>query len=211
MLMQNFVHYWKIPLNPIKKELDSARKCWNPLDPKYKAFIDSESIPLRKRIDEIGKKTSDCQNTEYTEFSKFFPCTLAILETLAAEFDGEIWVIFFVKLPSGNIVHKHRDIEEYFAIRDRYHIVLESTGSDMFVWDEHSIFYPWDFFWLNNDVLHYSENNSDIDRVHLIFDFLPKHTKDESLYKKRLIYTKLKQLQILQGHFWSNICWNLNR
>lgn len=209
--MHNFTQYWTIPLGPILKELNQSRDKWTGFEAKYRAFLDTKKIWLRARIDEPWKRTSECHDTQWTKNAKHFPCTLAILESLAAEFDGELWVVFFVKIPSGNIVLPHIDVWSYHKIRDRYHIVIESTGSDLFVGDEHAVFHAWDFFSFDNKVIHHSENNTDIERIHLIFDFLPRHTEDKDKYKKRLIYTKIQQLKALKTHFWENITWNLDR
>jgi hypothetical protein len=85
-------------------------------------------------------------------------------------------------------VYPHIDFGLYFVIRDRYHLVLESEGSEMYWQDLTEIWHSGELHWYNNKKLHHSYNRSSTDRIHLIFDLLP----EKNVEYKHLINEVLK-------------------
>ncbi len=102
-----------------------------------------------------------------------FPLTLTFLRQFAKRKRGILSRAFFTTLLPGEQVHPHADEGEYYAIRDRYHIVLSSKGSEMLTGGVTSTFVTGDLFYFNNHLTHEAYNNSDEDRIHIIFDVLP--------------------------------------
>ena len=77
------------------------------------------------------------------------------------------------KLVMGATVYPHIDIGAYYVCRDRYHLVIQSSGSLMTI---NGIEYEWkegELWKFNNKAIHSAKNNKPLDRIHLIFDILP--------------------------------------
>ncbi len=72
-------------------------------------------------------------------------------------------------------VYLHEDWGLYYALRDRYHLVLASEGSVMISGAEEQEFKTGDVFFYPNKVKHGARNGGDSPRIHLIFDLLPKN------------------------------------
>ena len=81
-----------------------------------------------------------------------------------------------VRLPPGASVGTHRDHGAYYAIRDRYHLVIESEpgGSIVGAIDREVEMHPGDLWRLPNKELHWARNLSHHDRIHFIFDVMPR-------------------------------------
>jgi len=71
-------------------------------------------------------------------------------------------------------VYLHEDWGLYYALRDRYHLVLRSAGSLMISGSEQKIFHTGDVFLYPNKVMHGAKNIGEHERIHLIFDVLPR-------------------------------------
>ena len=80
-----------------------------------------------------------------------------------------------IRLPAGRSVATHRDTGAYYAIRDRYHLVIasEPEGSILGAGDEHASLRTGELWWLANKEPHWATNRSAADRIHLVFDVLP--------------------------------------
>jgi hypothetical protein len=60
-------------------------------------------------------------------------------------------------------------------MRNRYHLVLKSThGSWMKAADEVNRMGEGELWWFDNDQPHEAFNDGEEDRIHMIFDLLPK-------------------------------------
>src|SRR5579862_3734800 len=88
----------------------------------------TESIFLRQaaRRSSSGCITNDIQESEETRFAQDFPATMGVLHRLAADLDGQLGRALLVRLAAGTEVAPHIDEGAYYAIRDRYHYVLQS-------------------------------------------------------------------------------------
>jgi hypothetical protein len=109
--------------------------------------------------------------------ASFFPATIAFLRQFAKRKRGILSRAFIVNLLPGEKVLAHFDGGEYYDIRDRYHLVLSSKGSEMLVGGVTSTFVTGDLFYFNNHLTHEAFNNSEEDRIHVIFDILPVTVK----------------------------------
>jgi hypothetical protein len=111
-----------------------------------------------------------------------FPNTLSFLENFAKQ-KGELCRIVLFNLKENSEFLPHRDLGEYYRVRDRYHLVIESGGSFLQSSDEECIMQEGELWWFNNKELHHGKNLSpEKRRIHIIFDILPKGT--ETFFEK---------------------------
>ena len=104
------------------------------------------------------------------------PETVLLCQALAQDLGVELGRAMLVRLPAGRNVGAHRDEGAYYAIRDRYHLVVanEPHGSILQVADEEADLPPDTLWRIDNKRLHAARNRSGADRIHLIFDVLPR-------------------------------------
>lgn len=135
---------------------------------------DTESIFLRAPLVKAPGSTNDIQESVPTAFVNAFPITMKFLDRFANEVKGELGRAMFARLKSHSFVYPHIDEGTYYAVRDRYHLVVDSpSGSDMSIEDEDVIMTNSELWWINNKGMHHSFNRSDNWRSHLIFDIMP--------------------------------------
>ena len=104
------------------------------------------------------------------------PEAVLLAQALAADLGVELARAMLVRLPPGASVGTHRDHGTYYAIRDRYHLVIASEpgGSIVGAIDREVEMHPGELWRLPNKELHWARNLSHHDRIHLIFDVLPR-------------------------------------
>ncbi len=134
------------------------------------------AIPLRGvRASRIaGRKRRDVHESRWTSGSAQFPLARAFLEQSALALGSLLSRAKIVSLPPGHRVYPHVDRGEYYRLRNRYHLVLQSSGSWMRAGDEEVRMQAGELWWFDNDQKHEACNDSDSDRIHLIFDLLPR-------------------------------------
>lgn len=134
------------------------------------------AIPLRGlRASAIGeRRRRDVHESRWTSGSRDYPLARTFLKTIADELDGALSRAKIVCLPPGHRVYPHIDRGEYYRLRDRYHLVLKSSGSWMRAGDEEVRMRSGELWWFDNDQVHEARNDGDDDRIHLIFDLLPR-------------------------------------
>lgn len=136
---------------------------------------EAKAIPLRGlRASAIaGRQRRDVHESRWTTGSQRFPLARAFLEETARTLGGELSRAKLVCLPPGNRVYPHIDRGEYYRARDRFHLVLRSSGSWMRAGEEEVRMRAGELWWFDNDQEHEACNDGDTDRIHLIFDLLP--------------------------------------
>ena len=135
------------------------------------------AIPLRGlRKSAIGdRKRRDVHESRWTGSAKDYPIACAFLREIAEALDSELSRAKIVCLPAGRRVYSHIDRGEYYRLRNRYHLVLKSThGSWMKAADEENRMGEGELWWFDNDQPHEAFNDGEEDRIHMIFDLLPK-------------------------------------
>lgn len=137
---------------------------------------EARAIPLRGlRASALpGRKRRDVHESRWTSISRQLPATRAFLERTAQALGGELSRAKLVSLPPGHRVYPHVDRGEYYRARDRYHLVLRSTGSWMRAGDEEARMCSGELWWFDNDQDHEAHNDGEVDRIHLIFDLKPQ-------------------------------------
>ena len=138
---------------------------------------EAESIPLRGLVkSKIGKrKRRDVHESRYTTTSRKFIVARAFLEAFAAEQDAELSRAKIVRLMPGRRVYPHIDRGAYYRFRDRYHLVLQSAaGSYLKSGDEEVRMREGELWWFDNKAMHEAHNDGKAERIHMIFDLLPR-------------------------------------
>jgi hypothetical protein len=112
--------------------------------------------------------------SRYTSYAESFPAVKAFLDKIASQNDAELGRARLVRLPGTGRVHPHVDRGDYYRLRDRYHLVLQSAeGSHLRAADEEVRMRTGELWWFDNKQVHEAENQAQLDRIHLIFDLLP--------------------------------------
>lgn len=135
------------------------------------------AIPLRGlRKSAIGnRKRRDVHESRWTTTSRFYPLARSFLEDFAAAEDAILGRGKIVSLPAGKRVYAHVDQGEYYRVRNRFHFVLRSTrGSWLKAANEEVRMQEGEVWWFDNDQMHEAHNDGDEDRIHMIFDMLPR-------------------------------------
>lgn len=138
---------------------------------------DTNAIPLRglRRSAIYGRRRRDVHESRYTGISARFPETVRLIESLAIELGGELGRAKLAQVPPGKKVLPHVDRGEYYRLRNRHHLVIRSEkGSPLQAGGEEVRMQEGELWWFDNSALHAAQNDSTANRVHLIFDVLPK-------------------------------------
>ncbi len=135
------------------------------------------SIPLRgvRASAVAGRDPRDVHESRWTTGSQQYPLARSFIEQTATLLDGMLSRAKIVCLPAGHRVYPHTDRGEYYRLRDRYHLVLKSRlGSWLRSGGEEVRMREGELWWFDNDQLHEAHNDGDEDRIHIIFDLLPR-------------------------------------
>ena len=118
--------------------------------------------------------SNDIQESSETRFAPYYVSSMRLLHGIAKALDGDLCRALFVRLAPQSVVYPHIDLGQYYACRDRYHLVIDSNnGSVMNCAGETVTMYDGQLWWFDNKAMHDSKNNSQTWRTHLIFDLIP--------------------------------------
>ena len=148
---------------------------------KIKVQRESKAIPIRGLVKSKirGRRRRDVHESRITTSAGYFPHAVSFIEAYAAEQNAELGRAKLVNLPPGCRVFRHIDRGDYYFIRARHHLVLQSPkGSFLTCGDEEVRMQPGEFWWFDNNAPHESINDSDVGRIHLIFDLLLPEIND---------------------------------
>ncbi|GAB4355244.1 MAG: hypothetical protein Kow00114_05520 [Kiloniellaceae bacterium] len=140
------------------------------------------AIPLRGlRKSAIGeRKRRDVHESRWTTGSKLYPVARRFLKDFAREEKALLSRAKIVCLPAGRRVYAHVDRGDYYAVRNRYHLVLRSAaGSWLKAGDEEVRMREGELWWFDNKQPHEAFNDGEQDRIHMIFDLLPRERAAE--------------------------------
>ena len=102
-----------------------------------------------------------------------FPSICRLVEDYAGSIGGLLARVAIVNLLPGCAVERHSDTGLYYKLRSRFHLVIKSTaGSRLISDDEEVTMHAGELWWIDNRKLHEAFNDSDDDRIHVIFDVL---------------------------------------
>lgn len=142
------------------------------------------AIPLRglKKSAQGDRPRRDVHASRWTTGSARLPGCRRFLEMFARSQNSLMSRAKIVCLPAGRRVYPHIDRGDYYRIRDRYHLVLKSaTGSFLRAGDEDVRMREGELWWFDNKQVHEAFNDGDQDRIHMIFDLLPRHRLHEAV------------------------------
>lgn len=110
------------------------------------------------------------EKTNYKHFQK----TYKYLEDFADEKKSQLSTVMIVSLGAKEKVYPHIDGGNYYKKRDRYHIPIKTKGSINICDGEVQEYKEGELWWFDNKKIHEAYNDSDEERIHIIFDILPK-------------------------------------
>jgi hypothetical protein len=183
MAMQHFQLIRSVDTAAIRAEVEAHSPLWfaqTGRQARSPAQKETFGIPLRglRHSKVRGRRRRDVHESRYTTLSRQFPATVRLLEQLATELGGELGRAKLARLPPGRKVRRHLDRGDYYRHRDRYHVVIVSpAGSPLEAGGEQVRMREGELWWFDNGTAHAARNDGSDDRVHLIFDLLPKGPK----------------------------------
>ena len=107
---------------------------------------------------------------------KFFKLSKQLTKTLNQVYGvGSIYNIQFSLLPPSSSIKPHYDYGLNFSLSHRVHLPIKTNNQSIFsIEDQHFNFKCNQLVEINNKREHSVVNNSDIDRIHLIIDYIPE-------------------------------------
>lgn len=168
-----------IDVSAMRQELDEQPELWD-LSTSRQSSIrvqrETSNIHLRNAVKPIpeGISGTDWHLSKRTRVADRCPVIYRFVESFAAEMNASLSRLTVVRLNPNGRVYPHIDAGEYYRVRDRYHLVVQSPdGSDMSCGDERVVFREGELWWFDNKAPHEAFNNSSQGRIHVIFDLLP--------------------------------------
>lgn len=141
-------------------------------------FRESNLYPVRHLVrDEKNKNYyyGNITQSYPTENYERLPLLTSWAEEFAKRHKGSLsWIFISIIEPKGR-VYAHSDAGLYFGPRDRYHLILQSTGSGMYSGGQTAIYDEGEVWLFNNKVPHTAFNESTEERVHVLIDILPNN------------------------------------
>ena len=175
--MKNFRRVMEqVDVERILEELELAPEAWHAqTGNEIPAQRETESIPIRGlRKTGLGdRRRRPVHESRYTRLSRSFLSVVAFIEAFADERNARLGRAKLVRLPAGSKLLPRRDPGDYPAPRDRYHLVLKGPGSWMRCGDEEVTMREGELWWFDHQQEHEARNDSEADRIHLIFDLEP--------------------------------------
>lgn len=178
-VLTNF-RLFKVGVNPdpFLAEIDGLDDPWTITagrQDKIKVQREAKSLAIRGvRKSAIGERNRrDVHETRFTNTARKLPKAVSFLQDFALEYRGALSRAKIVCLPSGHRVYPHIDRGEYYAHRDRFHLVLQAqSGSWLKTGEELVEMQVGELWWFNNKLTHEAQNGGSGDRIHLIFDLM---------------------------------------
>lgn len=176
---------------PLLKELGGIDAIWMEQTGRQSAVQvqrEALAVPLRGMVKSAqgARARRDVHESRWTSGSHRLPLFQEFLKQFASEEDGVLGRAKIVCLPAGRQVYPHSDRGEYYKVRNRYHLVLRSTqGSWLKAGDEEVRMREGELWWFDNKAVHEARNDGEEDRIHLIFDLLPRPLEAEVMRASR--------------------------
>lgn len=186
----------QINIEPLLRELNASPDTWladTSRQRKVRCQRNTQNIFLRaakKPLPSGAKNANDVHDIRIMPDAQKFPCAHAFCESVAKSLGARLGRATLVRLLPRSEVFPHVDAGSYYRIRDRLHLVLESSeGSLLGVENETVIMRPGEIWVFDNKKLHWAKNPSDQVRVHLIFDVLPASERGFYTYPLEIKYS----------------------
>lgn len=174
----NFKTHAKIDVSNIKRKvLEYTQAEWDDYDFRQKNFYvhkQTKTIPLYWDEKLIFYKVS-ANPKRYSEADKYDLELQKISSVLTNQLGpGFMATAMLINLPSKKIITTHKDVGNFFKDVNRIHIPIVTAPECLFIIDgEKRNLKEGEVVEIdNNNKFHSVENNSDVDRVHLLIDWL---------------------------------------
>ena len=176
------LHYFRpihqgIDIQPLLAEIVTHDRLWLHNTSRQDAITvqrETQTIYLRSVVKPFPSgvtSSNDVHASRPTGLAGQFPQVMAWVEGFAKVQGGALGRVALVRLAPEGRVYRHIDHGEYYRVRDRYHLVLQSlNGSLLGAGDEWVRMQPGECWWFDNKVAHEAYNASSDWRIHLIFD-----------------------------------------
>jgi hypothetical protein len=139
----------------------------------------TQSINLRKaKLHNLH--INDTHTTTDTETYARYPKVREFMNWFTEQYGGEVYRIAIVHLPKDGVVDAHIDEGDYYADKDRFHLVLSGYYENIvitppqlnteFEGDEIELYSAGELWWFNNKEKHHVKNKSELSRIAIIFD-----------------------------------------
>jgi outer membrane protein assembly factor BamB/orotate phosphoribosyltransferase len=171
-----------IDVAPLLEELREREEAWR-IDTgrqdKIRVQRDTNTIFLSAAVHRPDLQINENQESRLTSVSKNFPRALAFMTEFAEEMNCHLSRATIVRLKPKSQVFRHIDEGSYYFLRDRFHLVLQSSaGSVLMSGGEQVRMQEGELWWFDNKQYHESCNESDEWRIHYIFDLLATDYSD---------------------------------
>jgi hypothetical protein len=132
-------------------------------------------IQLRTNRRIPGKSYHDIHETINLSAWDILTHTRQFVLDFLRETGGEIGHVRVTNLNATAQIPAHIDVGEYCAIRDRYHLVINSEHGTLFTAGSETVtMRENELWWFDNKKMHTVKNLSSTPRTHLVFDILPR-------------------------------------
>ena len=140
---------------------------------KIRVQRDTNTIFLSSAVPRPDLNINENQECRVTSVGRNFPRALAFMTEFAQEMNCHLSRATIVRLKPESQVFRHIDEGSYYFLRDRFHLVLQSsTGSVLMSGGEEVRMQEGELWWFDNKQYHESYNESGEWRIHYIFDLL---------------------------------------
>jgi hypothetical protein len=171
-----------IDVAPLLEEVRSREDAWlidTGRQAKIRVQRDTNTIFLSAAVHRPDLNINENQESRLTTVSKSFPRALAFMTEFAQEMNCHLSRATIVRLKPKSQVFRHIDEGSYYFLRDRFHLVLQSsTGSVLLSGGEQVRMQEGELWWFDNKQYHESYNESGEWRIHYIFDLLATDYSD---------------------------------
>jgi hypothetical protein len=165
-----------LDLDGIRREL-AASDLWVDMDARPKrpsTHANTDRIQLRTNVRIPGKLYFDIHETVDLPAWTILAETRRFVVDFVRETGGEVGHVRVTNLDASAEIPAHVDIGEYCAIRDRYHLVINSECGTRFKAGEETVtMRENELWWFDNKKMHSVANLGSVPRTHLVFDILP--------------------------------------
>lgn len=165
----------------------------------------SKNIPVRTPLEELTMVNVHTRQSILETFETSFRCfnsrfgehvpkLLNLLRKYCAENKQALLRVQIVTIDPLSSIPEHIDEGYYYTLTRRHHLVVKSEGSTMEEEGEKTIYSEGAIFYLENRKPHRAYNESESERIHVIFDTLPLSLKDRllRLYESSFLFSHQK-------------------
>jgi len=175
-----------IDVSPLINEIEANSELWyldTSRQEKITVQAETNAIALRCHADTAGEdsRVRRAKPISYqgrpTPMSEKLPVTSEYVDQLVRIMNGTMGRCVLARLKPNGTVYPHADDGLYWLLRDRYHLALKSVkGSRFKVGGEEALMQEGELWWFDHTATHEAFNDSDVDRVHIIFDVISAHS-----------------------------------